>query len=100
MHAVAFPDALVHRTAGVSAVADHPVRSFGEEALIERGSNEFCFMTPSAGHVQGERKNMAVSDRHDFAGLPRFAGPISELPFFVPLKLPRRLVMSFNCLGR
>src|SRR6516162_9006619 len=44
LYPVACLDALIQRVAVVSAVADHPLGSFLEEALLERGFDEFCFM--------------------------------------------------------
>ena len=87
LHAVALPDVLVQRIAVVSAVTDHPRRSFSEEALLERGFDEFCFMRRSAGHVHGERKTMTVCDCHDFAAFAALCRANSRAPFFAPLKL-------------
>ena len=87
LHAVALPDVLVQRIAVVSAVADHPLGSFSEEALLERGFDEFCFMRRSAGHVHGERKTMTVCDCHDFAAFAALCRANSRAPFFAPLKL-------------
>jgi len=87
LHTVAFQDALVQRIAVVSAVADHPLGSFEEEALVERGFDEFCFMRRSAGHVHGERKTMAVCDGHDFAAFAALCRADTRAPFFAPLKL-------------
>ncbi len=87
LHTVAFLDALVQRVAVVSAVADHPLGSFLEEALLQRGFDEFCFMRRSAGHVHGERKTMAVRDRHDFAAFAALCRADTRAPFFAPLKL-------------
>ena len=87
LHAVAFLDALVLRIAVVRAVADHSLGSFPQEALIERGFDEFCFMRRSAGHVHGERKTMAVCDCHDFAAFAAFCRADTRAPFFAELKL-------------
>ena len=87
LHTVAFLDALVQRIAVVSAVADHSLGRFGEELLIERGFDEFCFMRRSAGHVHGERKTMAVCDGHDFAAFAAFCRADTRAPFFAELKL-------------
>ena len=87
LHAVAFLDALVQRIAVVSAVADHPHGSLLEEAVLERGFDEFCFMRRSAGHVHGERKTMAVCNCHDFAAFATLCRANSRAPFFAPLKL-------------
>ena len=87
LHAVALLDALVQRVAVVGAIANHPLGNFPEEALVERGFDEFCFMRRSAGHVHGERKTMAVCDCHDFAAFAAFCRADTRAPFFAPLKL-------------
>ena len=71
----------------VSAVADQSFGSFGEEALLDRGFDELCFMRRSAGHVHRERKTMAVADRHDFAAFAAASRADSRAPFFAELKL-------------
>ena len=76
--AEALTDFRVERIAVVSAVTDHSLGHFGEEAPLQGGADEFRFMRRSAGHVHGERKAMAVADRHDFAALT--ASPRSRLP--------------------
>ena len=52
-----------------------------------RGFDELCFMRRSAGHVHGERKTMAVADRHDFAAFAAASRADSRAPFFAELKL-------------
>ena len=44
-------------------------------------------MRRSAGHVDGERKTMAVADRHDFAALTASSRADVVAPFFAELKL-------------
>ena len=44
LHTVTLLDALVQRIAVVGAIADHALGRFGEEALVEGGFDEFCFM--------------------------------------------------------
>src|SRR5437899_2807097 len=75
------------RIAVVSAVADQTLGSFGEEASLDGGFNELGFMRRSAGHVHGERKTMAVADRHDFAAFAAASRADSRAPFFAELKL-------------
>ena len=87
LHTITFLDALVQRIAVVSAVTDHALGGFPEEALLERRFNEFCFMRRSAGHVHGERKIMAVCDCHDFAAFAALCRADTRAPFFAPLKL-------------
>src|SRR6266446_3938484 len=61
--------------------------SFRKETSLERGFDEFCFMRRSAGHVHGERKTMAVADRHDFAAFAAASRADSRAPFFAELKV-------------
>src|SRR5580658_8987466 len=77
----------VQRIAVVSAIADQPLGSFGEEAPLDGGFDESCFMRRSAGHVHGERKTMAVCDCHDFAAFAAFCRADTRAPFFAELKL-------------
>jgi hypothetical protein len=44
-------------------------------------------MRRSTGHVQGERKTMAVADRHDFAAFTAASRADGGAPFFAELKL-------------
>jgi hypothetical protein len=87
LHAEALPDARIQRIAIVGAVADQSLGSFGEESPFERDLDEPCFMRRSAGHVHGERKTMAVADRHDFAAFAAASRADSRAPFFAELKL-------------
>src|ERR1700674_1328898 len=87
LHTEALADLHVQWVTVISAVADHALGSFGKEALFERGSDELCFMRRSAGHVHGERKTMAVADRHDFAAFAAASRADSRAPFFAELKL-------------
>ena len=87
LHAEAFANLHIQRIAVVSTVADQPLGSFGEESSLERGFDKFCFMRRSAGHVHGERKTMAVADRHDFAAFAAASRSDSRTPFFAELKL-------------
>src|SRR5271167_2071252 len=86
-HTEALADLRVQGVTVISAVTDHALGSFGNEALFERGSDELCFMRRSAGHVHGERKTMAVADRHDFAALTASSRTDGGAPFFAELKL-------------
>ena len=79
--------ALVQAVAVIGAVADQPLREVGEEPFVKSGFDEFGFMRRSAGHVQGERKTMAVADDHDFAALTASSRANGGAPFFAELKL-------------
>jgi len=83
----AFANLRIQRIAVVGAVADQALGSFRKEASLERGFDEFCFMRRSAGHVHGERKTMAVADRHDFAAFAAASRADSRAPFFAELKV-------------
>src|SRR5579863_6190880 len=87
LHAEAFANLGIQRIAVVSAVADQALGSFGEETTLDGGCDEFCFMRRSAGHVYGERKTMAVADRHDFAAFAAASRADSRAPFFAELKV-------------
>ena len=77
----------IQRVAVVGAIADQALGSFREESSLDGGFDEFCFMRRSAGHVHGERKTMAVADRHDFAAFAAASRADSRAPFFAELKL-------------
>src|SRR5262245_14199994 len=78
---------LVETITVVGAVADQSVGQLFEEARGERGVDEGDFMRRSAGHVDGERKTMAVANRHDFAPLTAASRADGGAPFFAELKL-------------
>src|SRR5216684_3487439 len=65
-NAVFLPQALVQRVAVVGAVADHAFWFGSGETLLDGGFDELRFMRRSAGDAAGDRKTMAVCDRHDF----------------------------------
>ena len=87
LHAEALTHLRIQSVAIVSTVADQALGSFGEEALLDGGFDELCFMRRSAGHVHGDRKTMAVADRHDFAAFAAASRADSRAPFFAELKL-------------
>ena len=71
----------------VGTITNQSLGEVGEESLFERGFDKFGFMWRSAGHVHGERKTMAVADRHDFAALTASSRANGGAPFFAELKL-------------
>ena len=87
LDAEAFANLRIQRIAVVGAVANQAFGSFRKEAPLEGGFDEFCFMRRSAGHVHGERKTMAVADRHDFAAFAAASRADSRAPFFAELKV-------------
>ena len=78
---------VVEAIAVIGFVADQSLRELFEEARGERGVDEGDFMWRSAGHVDGERKTMAVANRHDFAALTAASRADGGAPFFAELKL-------------
>ena len=78
---------LIQLVAVVGAIADQTGRERVDEARRERGVDELDFMRRSAGHVDGERKTMAVANRHDFAALTASSRADGGAPFFAELKL-------------
>ena len=86
-HAVVLAQALIKPVAVVGAIADQSRREIPEEAPLESGFDELGFMRRSTGHVQGERKTMAVANRHDFAALTASSRANGGAPFFAELKL-------------
>jgi hypothetical protein len=60
------PEALVEGIAVVGTATDHSLWFGLREALLDGGFDEFRFMRRSADEAAGDRKTMAVCDRHDF----------------------------------
>src|SRR3984885_5075834 len=87
LDAVVVHQLFIEAVAVVGAIADQPFGEVGEESVFEGGLDEFSFMRRSAGHVHGERKTMAVADRHDFAALTASSRAAGRAPFFAALKL-------------
>lgn len=85
--AVPRPQELIERVAVVRAVTDQLRGERGREALRERGFDKGGFIWRSADHVDGDRKTMAVADRHDFAALTASSRSDGRAPFFAELKL-------------
>src|SRR3989304_6121388 len=67
---------------------------------VECGLDEFCFMRRSAGDAAGERKTMAVCDRHDFTAFSSASRADSSAPFFADLKLGSMKVSDRSSLPR
>lgn len=85
--AVLAPQLPVQRVAVIGRVADHaPGPGAGEPAFDGR-FDEFRFMRRSAGDATGDRKTMAVCDRHDFTAFSSASRADSSAPFFAELKL-------------
>ena len=98
--AMVLQEALVQRIAVVGAVADHSFWFGSREALLDGGLHEFGFMRRSAGDAAGDRKTMAVCDRHDFTAFSSASRADSSAPFFAELKLASMKVSDKSSLPR
>jgi hypothetical protein len=98
--AVLFLQLLVERIAVVSRVADHSFWFGLREPLLDGGYHESCFMRRGAGDVAGDRKTVAVCDRHDFAAFAAASWADSSAPFFAELKLASMKVSDRSILPR
>src|SRR5579862_7466682 len=98
--AVFLQQALVERITVVGAVADHSFGLGARETLRDGGFDEFRFMRRSAGDAAGDRKTMAVCDRHDFAAFAAASWADSRAPFFAELKLASMKVSDKSILPR
>ena len=97
---VFLPEALIERIAVVGAVADHSFWFGSRETLLDGGFDEFGFMRRSAGDAAGDRKTMAVCDRHDFTAFSSASRADSSAPFFAELKLASMKVSDRSSLPR
>jgi hypothetical protein len=98
--AVFLQQALIQRITVVGAVADHSLWFGSRETLFEGGFDEFRFMRRSAGDAAGDRKTMAVCDRHDFTAFSAASRADSSAPFFAELKLASMKVSDRSILPR
>lgn len=87
LDAILLAQARIEPIAVVGTIADQPFGQWLDESLLESDFDELGLMRRSAGHVQGERKTMAVADRHDFAALTASSRAHGGAPFFAELKL-------------
>ena len=99
-NAVFLPEALIERIAVVGAVADHSFWFGLRETLRDGRFDEFAFMRRSAGDAAGDRKTMAVCDRHDFTAFSSASRADSSAPFFAELKLASMKVSDRSSLPR
>ena len=91
---------LIQRIAVVGAVTDHPFRLGSCEPLLDGSFDELDFMRRSAGDAAGDRKTMAVCDRHDFTAFSAASRADSRAPFFAELKLASIKVSDRSSLPR
>jgi hypothetical protein len=94
------PQALVERIAVIGSIADHSFRLGAREALLDGSFDELGFMRRSAGDAAGDRKTMAVCDRHDFTAFSAASRADSSAPFFAELKLASMNVSDRSSLPR
>jgi len=94
------PKAVIERITVVGAVADHSFWFGSRETLLDGGFDEFRFMRRSAGDAAGDRKTMAVCDRHDFTAFSSASRADSSAPFFAELKLASMNVSDRSSLPR
>src|ERR1700730_2660866 len=94
------PEALVQRITVVGTVADHSFWFGSRETLRDGGFDELRFMRRSAGDAAGDRKTMAVCDRHDFTAFSSASRADSSAPFFAELKLASMKVSDRSSLPR
>ena len=86
-HSEMLADLSVQRVAIVGFISNQSLRCLAQESSLESGFDERRFIWRSADHVHGDRKTMAVADRHDFAAFAAASRPDSRAPFFAELKL-------------
>src|SRR5437879_5718094 len=99
-NAVLAPQLAVQGVAVVGRIADHSFRPSTGETVLEGAFDEFRFMRRSAGKVAGDRKTMAVCDRHDFTAFTSASRADSSAPFFAELKLASMKVSDKSSLPR
>src|ERR1019366_8587388 len=99
-HTEMFAYPLIQPIAVVGFIADQSLRCFAEESALERGFDERGFIRRSADHVHGDRKTMAVCDRHDFTAFSSASRADSSAPFFAELKLASMKVSDRSSLPR
>jgi len=87
LDAIGCGEVLIEPVAVVPFVGDQSCGEFADESRGERRVDEGDFMRRSAGHVDGERKTMAVANRHDFAAFTAASRADGGAPFFAELKL-------------
>jgi hypothetical protein len=98
--AMLLQQALIQRIAIVGTVTDHSFWLGSREPLRDGGLDELRFMRRSAGDAAGDRKTMAVRDRHDFAAFAAASRADSSAPFFAELKLASMKVSDKSILPR
>jgi hypothetical protein len=98
--ALLFLKVLVERVTVVGAIANQALWFGLRETLLDGGFDELRFMRRSAGDAAGDRKTMAVCDRHDFTAFSAASRADSSAPFFAELKLASMNVSERSSLPR
>src|SRR5271169_158805 len=80
----ALPQLIIQGIAVIGAIADHPLRWGGGEALLEGGCDEPSLMRRSACNPHGDRKTMAVRNCHDLGPFAAACWTNSTAPFLLP----------------
>jgi len=91
---------LIQRIAVVGAVSNQDLGLGASEAVLDGRFDELGFMRRSAGDAAGDRKTMAVCDRHDFTAFSSASRADSSAPFFAELKLASMKVSERSSLPR
>jgi len=86
LHASLVPQPLVEFVAVVGLVSDEPLGQFVQEAVVERGLEDFDLVGRSARDANGERKTSAVDSCHDLRPLAPLGFSDTGPPFFAPEK--------------
>jgi hypothetical protein len=97
--AVFLAEALIERIDVLDAVANHSFW-FGSRETPRNGRfDEFALMGRSAGDAAGDRKTLAVCDRHAFAASSSASRVDSSSPFSAELNLPSMKVFDSSSLA-
>src|SRR5581483_461164 len=78
----------VEPIAVVSFVTDQLLRNVGDKPLLQGLGDQLYFSRASTLCAYGERKTVAVRNRHEFAALPTLGFSHAEPPFFAGTKVP------------
>jgi hypothetical protein len=99
-NAVALSEQGIEGIVVVGPITNQARRERRGETFGEGGFDEGGLIRRSAGQVDGDRKTMAVADRHDFAALTASSRAHGGAPFFAELKLASMKVSLRSSLPR
>ena len=83
-----FAKARVERIAVISSVSNKAIGCVLEKASVDRRFDERDLMRRSTRNPGGDRKTMAVCDRHDLCALAALRFPDGRAPFLAHAKVP------------